>query len=655
DLVTVKQAAAASRKDLDAARAAAFAATRDLEVLRESGGGSGEAEAIAALVAARDAVVAHTASLETAVALVRDRLVGAVRALRRRLDEERTARVRAEGTVAELTAELAARTDAETRLRDAVEALRRDVDVANQSRVAERLEELTATAGALRSGLEERDGLARALSAMEDRVAELQSRLREELEAERAARWAAEAELEAERRRGIEDRRALRDARAEAEAAREEVYATRARLGASTGGPSADDAEDAEALAAAQAEAEEARADAATARGLLAAARQAADDAREEAAAARAELERVREEGPAATPAMSAGATLASLRETLDRLAATPPDDAEGPIAFDLAAAADRLRSAAHDIAPAPEREAPAAEREAPSLEREALAPEREARPLGREARPLEREAPALGEFSRGSVPPPAASWFGPARGTRTTPLLARDVAAAEGPWLRDVLLALAGEDAAAAERLMLVLLPAQARLVRRPVTYDLAIAGGATHRVALTREGGEVLAAEGPAPARVYGDLAALLPLATGGAARRLPGAEIAGRRHLRRILKARRRPVTLGELAAAGAAPAPEDLLQLVARATDTRDLTAIVDIALEDGDSHRLAIADGRICVTAPLGLEPDATLRTTSAALAAVLGGTAPDGAAAVDGDESAVLAFLRAVDRTRAGG
>jgi hypothetical protein len=45
----------------------------------------------------------------------------------------------------------------------------------------------------------------------------------------------------------------------------------------------------------------------------------------------------------------------------------------------------------------------------------------------------------------------------------------------------------------------------------------------------------------------RVAGPLAALVPLATGGAERRLPGADIAGRRHLRRLLKARRAPLGL------------------------------------------------------------------------------------------------------------
>ena len=150
--------------------------------------------------------------------------------------------------VGELEQALAARVEVEAQLRRALDAVNGELsavragDGERAAKLAARVESVVALATGLRDGVRrelgaEQDALTASLAAMQERVAELQAgveeatALREELETERAARWVAEAELDAERRRGDEDRAArafaeqrLADVEAELEALRAQTH-----------------------------------------------------------------------------------------------------------------------------------------------------------------------------------------------------------------------------------------------------------------------------------------------------------------------------------------------------------------------------------------------------------------------------------------------
>ena len=188
-------------------------------------------------------------------------------------------------------------------------------------------------------------------------------------------------------------------------------------------------------------------------------------------------------------------------------------------------------------------------------------------------------------------------------------PLAAREPITNPGPWLRDALKGLAVDEPDIAELLVVSLLSAQAGLVSHELTYELAVQGGTTHRVVVDPDRVRVeLPGSGPAAVRVAGPLAALVPLVAGGtgiAGRRLPGTRIEGRRQLRPLLKARRAPLGLAELAAADIALSPGLLLTVLARAVDprwtARPLT--VDVASEGSDRWRV-VASGN----GPLAIVP-----------------------------------------------
>src|SRR2546423_321608 len=124
--------------------------------------------------------------------------------------------------------------------------------------------------------------------------------------------------------------------------------------------------------------------------------------------------------------------------------------------------------------------------------------------------------------------------------------------------WLLTALERIAATEPSTAARLITGLLPAQGPLLTTDLTYALEVDGDGAFRVEL---GGGAARVEpqppGATPAadievRVAGPPAVLAPLVAGGAPRRLRGARIHGRRRrLRPLLKARRAPVTLVELA--------------------------------------------------------------------------------------------------------
>ena len=230
------------------------------------------------------------------------------------------------------------------------------------------------------------------------------------------------------------------------------------------------------------------------------------------------------------------------------------------------------------------------------------------------------------------------------------------------GPWLRDALIGLAADEPDIAELIVVGLLPLQAGLVKGALAYELAIDGGddASRR---PRRGPRAPRARRRRRRRrraISGPLTALVPLATGGAGRRLPGARIDQPPPVRRLLKARRRPLGLAELAAAGVAPSPGLLLTVLARAVDPRwtpghPLT--VDVAPEGADRWRvIASGHGPLAIFPAEGAPPaPATLRTSAGRLPAVLAGTSAAGDAVVEGDVRAVRTLLSWLDRAQRAG
>jgi hypothetical protein len=595
-------------------------------------------------------------AVERAVAAVRERLGAAARVLRERLEAERGARLAAEaalgaertariaadaavegaaarasiaeGRVADLAGErdaavravaqerarvgdleqaLAARVEVEAQLRRALDAVNGELsavragDGERAAKLAARVESVVALATGLRDGVRrelgaEQDALTASLAAMQERVAELQAgvaetaSLRDELETERAARWVAEAELDAERRRGDEDR-------------------------------------------AARAFAEQRLADVET------------------------ELQELRAQTHRSGPDPTA---LASLRAALEHLqvpAVGEDETAPTPsLGLDLAAAAERLRAtvaATEDTEPEPEPEA--AVDHVPAVE-----PEPEPEPAGEPEAAVEPEPPVAPDPEVADPPAPEPVVVGASRDERQ-PLTPRQPIATPGPWLRDALQGLAVDEPDIAELLVVSLLSAQAGLVKDSLTYELAVQGGTTHRVVVDPDRVRVeLPGSGPAAVRVAGPLAALVPLVAGGAGRRLPGTRIDGRRHVRRLLKARRAPLGLAELAAAGIAPSPGLLLTVLARAVDPRwtvrhPLT--VDVASEGSDRWRV-VASGKgpvAIVPASDGVDAPpagAVLHTSAHRLGAVLAGTAAPDDAFIEGDPRDVGTLLSWLDRAQ---
>jgi hypothetical protein len=656
------------RESLTGAAAEAVAgARRELERGRAD---AGELEERLAVEGRRFA--ARVAAVEGAVAAVRERLGAAAEVLRERVDVERAAREAAEAALAAerqdaarvrasadsavaaereraiaadlrataLERELARRAEVETELRAALDALHGELEAVRagdgerSARLAARVESVLAIAAGLRDGVRrelgaEQEAFAASLTAMQARVAELQqgvaaaAELRAELEAERAARWVAESELDAERRRGDADRAA----RTFAETRLAEVEDELEDLRAITRPASAPDP------------------------AALASLRDALSQLRTGEAS-----------GPAAPSSLGLdlSAAAARLRATAmeveaeageevpegEPLVAVEPDvDVEAAETDDDRAEADVDAAVAEAAAPEPSPEVASAPFAYFGPEALAVEPERAADPEP-EPEP-EPEPPA-------SVAPP------PAPAPTRSPLPERAAITKPGPWLRDALAGLAVDEPDIAALLLVALLPAQGGIVKRPISYELAIDGATKHRVALGADGARIeLPGQGVSDARVSGPLAALVPLAAGGAARRLPGTQIEGRRRLRRLLKSRRAPLGLADLAAAGVAPSPGLLLTVLTRAVSpswTADRPLVVDVAAEGADRWRV-VASGHGPLTI-LPTEADdpaaATLHTTASRLPAVLAGTAEPEEAWVEGDLRAVRTLLSWFDRAQRG-
>lgn len=316
---------------------------------------------------------------------------------------------------------------------------------------------------------------------------------------------------------------------------------------------------------------------------------------------ARAELEAWDEpaEEPAPPPPAPDPETHARLKAIEEEIrAATPRAGAPVPareIIASLQSAAERLRAAAEEeLARADAEEAGADE--APRARDDAPEPQTAAAPsapaarveIGASAGPAPETAAAAApqapapqapaprvETGAPAEPAPAAQAAETAAPAPVFALEPRPVTFGrrERPWLRTALERLAVDDPARGAELLVALLPAQATL-GRSMTYLLT--APTLGAVKVTLGPGTAIVERAPvepvADARVSGSIASLAPLAAGGAPWRLKDVRVEGaRRQIRRLVRARRRPLGLDEVALVTPAPSPGVLLAALAAAVD------------------------------------------------------------------------------------
>ena len=393
---------------------------------------------------------------------------------------------------------------------------------------------------------------------------------------------------------------------------------------------------------------------------------------RAEVAAAREHLDAL--DPPAPAPARHAEPPLApppieeETRERLQsieaELRAAVPDPASGVGARDVIAslqhAAERLRAAAQEeLARANEIDAPPSIAPAPETPGPA-APPRSGQPAsGHAASPasvrVAGEAPPMQVLG---VPRPAEPAH---RVERLTPRVLGPLSD-ETPWLRRALERLAQTDPRGAAELFGALLPTQALVVDR-LAYDAIVPalGPVRVRIASGAATVEPVESRGEADevdAVFEGDVAALAPLVAGGAGWLLRGVRVReGRRHVRRLARARRAPVTLADLARSPQPPDPGLVLPALAAAVEPA-WTAMQRFSvhyLVDGDGGwRVSADDGApLAVTHPRG-EASATVRVSRGAMYPLIAGLpAPAGARVdVEGDDAAVRRLHAWFDRAR---
>jgi len=222
--------------------------------------------------------------------------------------------------------------------------------------------------------------------------------------------------------------------------------------------------------------------------------------------------------------------------------------------------------------------------------------------------------------------------------------------------WFAPALVGLAAVDVASAERLLVAALPVQADLVGKGVAYALELAVTGYHHVSVERRGAVVVSSGERKEAEfvLAGPVELLVPLAAGGARRRLRGVAVRGRRRrLRRLLRALERPIGLPDLQAADVRPRPGDLLALLClRVPVDSVLGADFSVAyvVTDAEGRRVrtlvrAEPDGSLVAIpeAPDAFAADATVTVDADGLLGALGGTAP---VAPQGDVQAVATLQR---------
>jgi hypothetical protein len=245
--------------------------------------------------------------------------------------------------------------------------------------------------------------------------------------------------------------------------------------------------------------------------------------------------------------------------------------------------------------------------------------------------------------------------------GRGSVPLTTRVVPASRRratPWLSRSIGTLSRTDDAAAAELLLALLPAQGGVLRDPLVYAMLVDGHGAYRIEVGPQGATVEAkpptdVSSGTQVTVGGSIEQLAPLAAGGAPRRLRGVRISEgrRRRLRRLVRARRRPLDLAEFVERGIDLPAIPLLAALAAAVEptwTAGHDFMVRYVLDGGDTADVVVPGDRAPTVqrAAAGTDagdPAATVTLPVPALAALLARTElPPGAeATVAGDQHAV--------------
>jgi hypothetical protein len=224
--------------------------------------------------------------------------------------------------------------------------------------------------------------------------------------------------------------------------------------------------------------------------------------------------------------------------------------------------------------------------------------------------------------------------------------------------WLAPAIRRLAAKrDAKLAAELVIELIPAQQQIVDSAMHYQMKVDELGTFHVAL--ESGHAVisreASSAPLDFTLEGSAAAFGELAAGGASRKPAGLRIRkGRRRAKRLIKARRSPIALADLAAEGIDVWPGLLLLVMAEAIDPSWTTGRrFELAFEVEDAPGIVIyvriCDGEaIVVSRAASKQPVATVSASSHALTCLLAGmpVPPDHHASVTGDSTSVEMFLQ---------
>jgi uncharacterized membrane protein len=231
--------------------------------------------------------------------------------------------------------------------------------------------------------------------------------------------------------------------------------------------------------------------------------------------------------------------------------------------------------------------------------------------------------------------------------------------------WLAEAIAVYAADDVRGAGEFVVSLLPDVARTLDEDMVFDVDLEGAGAHRVAVRGGAGSVGPREDGAAGdpvfTISGPVSVLARLGAGGAPRRLRGARVRGsRRALRRLLKTRRPPVDLGDLAAGGVVPDPALLLSALAagvRPSWVGESEFAVAVDVPGRDPITVVAEPGRrlqVLGAPPEGGAVGAVLTTSPAALLALLGRVAPPEGddAWLSGEEEVMTTLLELLDRAQ---
>lgn len=354
-----------------------------------------------------------------------------------------------------------------------------------------------------------------------------------------------------------------------------------------------------------------------------------------------------------------------------------PPPDAEATIA-NLGRAAERLRERAEHLAadahvapPATvEATAPAADTQAEDTRGPVTSPADDPAVLAQVVDgfgvTIEQDAIRLDDIVDGAPPEPAAPRV--ERVIELAPRVVNDQLFTF--WLTNAIEQLDTVDRPAAADAVAALLPLQGPVMRRKLTYDLTVEPLAPRRITLGKRTFSVEefgpddpdADERPKPdVAVQGTPANVAPLVAGGAWRGVSLETTGRKRKLKRLFRARRRPVTLGDVARSDIDFDCGLALRLLAVSvkpewTAGYRFHVAYRVGDAEGDGWLVRVADGRL-VTVTEGADPTATATVEApscAGLLAHLTRTEPpaEGPTTVAGDPAAATSLARWFDRAQ---